>query len=67
MFLFSRKLDRVATDKLMELCLKRFRRDIAPTTGHIFAPSEFMVIYFVCGDFQTTNLVCYGYLYTVNQ
>ena len=30
----------------------RFHRDVAPATEHIFAPSELLMIYFVCGDFK---------------
>ena len=33
----------------------RFGPDFALATGHMFAPSEFLVIYFVCGDLQPSN------------
>ena len=39
-----------------------FQRDVAPATEHIFAASELLMISFVCGDFQLSNPVGYGYL-----
>ena len=39
-----------------------FQRDVAPATEDIFAPSELLMIYFVCGDFQLYFPVGYGYL-----
>ena len=39
------------------------RQGFAPATGHILVPSEFLIIYFVCDDFQPSNPGGYGLLY----